>query len=93
MSLPKKYGLGSLSDCFARCPDTNAEVTDQLIVYKTKSRSDYWFGNYLVSNSPVTLESLPQIRSQWLENFAQEKGILWQIVEWEIPFDGVMPDV
>lgn len=93
MSLPKKYGLGSLSDCFARCPDTNAEVTDQLIVYKTKSRLDYWFGNYLVSNSPVTLESLPQIRSQWLENFAQEKGILWQIVEWEIPFDGVMPDV
>jgi hypothetical protein len=29
MSLPNEYGLGSLSDCFARCPDTNAEVTDQ----------------------------------------------------------------
>jgi hypothetical protein len=73
MSLPKEYGLGSLSDCFARCPDTNAEVTNQFIVYKTKSRSDYWFGNYLVSNSPVTLASLPHIRSQWLEHFAQEK--------------------
>jgi hypothetical protein len=58
------YGLGSLSDCFARCPDTSVEVTEQVIVYKTKTRPDYWFGNYIVSNSPVTSESLPAIRNQ-----------------------------
>jgi cytidylate kinase len=36
---------------------------------------------------------LPEIRSQWQKEFSQEAGILWQIVEWEIPFDGEMPDV
>jgi GNAT superfamily N-acetyltransferase len=41
----------------------------------------------------VTSESLPEIRSQWQKEFSQEAGILWQIVEWEIPFDGEMPDV
>ena len=41
----------------------------------------------------MTNESLPDIRSQWQKEFAQEAGILWQIVEWEIPFDGEMPDV
>ena len=87
------YGLGSLSDCFARCPDTSVEVTEQVIVYKTKTRPDYWFGNYIVSSIPVTSESLPEIRSQWQKEFSQEAGILWQIVEWEIPFDGEMPDV
>ena len=87
------YGLGSLSDCFARCPDTSVEVTEQVIVYKTKTRPDYWFGNYIVSSTPVTSESLPEIRSQWQKEFSQEAGILWQIVEWEILFDGEMPDV
>ena len=87
------YGWGSLSDCFARCPDTSVEVTEQVIVYKTKTRPDYWFGNYIVSSTPVTSESLPEIRSQWQKEFSQEAGILWQIVEWEIPFDGEMPDV
>jgi GNAT superfamily N-acetyltransferase len=87
------YRLGSLSDCFARCPDTSVEVTEQVIVYKTKTRPDYWFGNYIVSSSPVTSESLPEIRSQWQKEFAQEAGILWQIVEWEIPFDEQMPDI
>jgi len=87
------YGLGSLSDCFARCPDTSVEVTEQVIVYKTKTRPDYWFGNYIVSSTPVTSESLAEIRSQWQKEFAKEAGILWQIVEWEIPFDGEMPDV
>lgn len=93
MLIPKEYGLGTLSDCFARCPDTSFEVTKGSIVYKTKSRSDYWFGNYMVSSSPVTLKSLPLIRAEWLQNFANEKGILWQIVEWEIPYNGLMPDV
>jgi len=87
------YGLGSLSDCFARCPATSVAATEQVIVYKTKTRPDYWFGNYIVSSSPVTSESLPEIRSQWQKEFSQEAGILWQIVEWEIPFDGEMPDV
>lgn len=87
------YGLGSLSDCFARCPDTSVNATGQAIVYKTKTRPDYWFGNYIVSSSPVTSESLPEIRSQWQKEFAKETGILWQIVEWEMPFDGEMPDV
>jgi GNAT superfamily N-acetyltransferase len=87
------YRLGSLSDCFARCPDTSVEATEQVIVYKTKTRPDYWFGNYIVSSSPVTSESLPEIRSQWQKEFAQEAGILWQIVEWEIPFDEQMPDI
>jgi GNAT superfamily N-acetyltransferase len=87
------YGLGSLSDCFARCPDTSVEATEQVIVYKTKTRPDYWFGNFIVSGSPVTIESLPEIRSQWQKEFSQEAGILWQIVEWEIPFDGEIPDV
>ena len=87
------YGLGSLSDCFARCPATSVAATEQVIVYKTKTRPDYWFGNYIVSSSPVTSESLPAIRSQWQKEFSQETGILWQIVEWEIPFDGEMPDV
>ena len=87
------YGFGSLSDCFARCPDTSVEVTEQVIVYKTKTRPDYWFGNYIVSSTPVTSESLPEISSQWEKEFSQEAGILWQIVEWEIPFDGEMPDV
>jgi GNAT superfamily N-acetyltransferase len=41
----------------------------------------------------VTSESLPEISSQWEKEFSQEAGILWQIVEWEIPFDGEMPDV
>jgi RimJ/RimL family protein N-acetyltransferase len=41
----------------------------------------------------VTSESLAEIRSQWQKEFAKEAGILWQIVEWEIPFDGEMPDV
>ena len=91
--LGRNYGLGSLSDCFARCPDTSVEVTEQVIVYKTKTRPDYWFGNYIVSSIPVTSESLPEIRSQWQKEFSQEAGILWQIVEWEIPFDGEMPDV
>ena len=91
--LAGNYGLGSLSDCFARCPDTSVKATEQAIVYKTKTRPDYWFGNYIVSSSPVTNESLPEIRSQWQKEFAQEAGILWQIVEWEIPFDGEMPDV
>jgi hypothetical protein len=93
MSIPKEYGLGEMSDWFARCPATKAEVTDQWIVYKTKSRSDYWFGNYLVSQRPVTLASLPQIRHQWLQHFAEEKEVLWQIIEWEVPYEGVMPDV
>ena len=87
------YGLGSLSDCFARCPATSVAATEQVIVYKTKTRPDYWFGNYIVSSSPVTSESLPEISSQWQKEFSQEAGILWQIVEWEIPFDGEMPDV
>ena len=87
------YGLGSLSDCFARCPDTSVEVTEQVIVYKTKTRPDYWFGNYIVSNSPVTSELLPEMRSQWQKEFSQEAGILWQIVEWEIPFDEQKPDI
>lgn len=91
--LEGNYGLGSLSDCFARCPDTSVKATGQAIVYKTKTRPDYWFGNYIVSSSPVTSESLPEIRSQWQKEFAKETGILWQIVEWEIPFDGEMPDV
>ena len=91
--LGRNYGLGSLSDCFARCPDTSVEATEQVIVYKTKTRPDYWFGNYIVSSSPVTSESLPEIRSQWQKEFAQEAGILWQIVEWEIPFDEQMPDI
>ena len=91
--LGRNYGLGSLSDCFARCPDTSVEATEQVIVYKTKTRPDYWFGNYIVSSTPVTSESLPEIRSQWQKEFAQEAGILWQIVEWEIPFDEQMPDI
>ena len=91
--LGRNYGLGSLSDFFARCPATSFEATEQVIVYKTKIRPDYWFGNYIVSSSPVTSESLPEIRSQWQREFSQEAGILWQIVEWEIPFDGEMPDV
>ena len=77
------YGLGSLSDCFARCPDTSVEVTEQVIVYKTKTRPDYWFGNYIVSSTPVTSESLPEIRSQWQKEFSQEAGILWQIGEFQ----------
>ncbi len=93
MSIPKEYGLGEMSDWFARCPATKAAVTDQWIVYKTKSRSDYWFGNYLVSQRPVTLASLPQIRHQWLQHFAEENEVLWQIIEWEMPYEGVMPDV
>jgi RimJ/RimL family protein N-acetyltransferase len=92
-TLQNIYGRGSLSDCFARCPDTSVEATEQVIVYKTKTRPDFWFGNYIVSSSPVTSESLPDMRSQWLKEFSQEAGILWQIVEWEIPFDGEMPDV
>ena len=91
--LGRNYGLGSLSDFFARCPATSFEATEQVIVYKTKTRPDYWFGNYIVSSTPVTSESLPEIRSQWQKEFSQEAGILWQIVEWEIPFDGEMPDV
>ena len=91
--LGRNYGLGSLSDCFARCPATSFEANEQVIVYKTKTRPDYWFGNYIVSNSPVTSELLPEMRSQWQKEFSQEAGILWQIVEWEIPFDGEMPDV
>ena len=91
--LARNYGLGSLSDFFARCPATSFEANEQVIVYKTKTRPDYWFGNYIVSSSPVTSESLPEIRSQWQREFSQEAGILWQIVEWEIPFDGEMPDV
>ena len=91
--LGRNYGLGSLSDFFARCPATSFEATEQVIVYKTKIRPDYWFGNYIVSSSPVTSESLPEIRTQWQKEFSQEAGILWQIVEWEIPFDGEMPDV
>ena len=91
--LGRNYGLGSLSDFFARCPATSFEATEQVIVYKTKIRPDYWFGNYIVSSSPVTSESLPEIRSQWQREFSQKAGILWQIVEWEIPFDVEMPDV
>ena len=91
--LARNYGLGSLSDFFARCPATSFEANEQVIVYKTKTRPDYWFGNYIVSSSPVTSESLPEIRSQWQREFSQKAGILWQIVEWEIPFDGEMPDV
>ena len=91
--LARNYGLGSLSDCFARCPDTSVEATEQVIVYKTKTRPDYWFGNYIVSSSPVTSESLAEIRRQWQKEFAKEAGVLWQIVEWEIPFDREMPDV
>ena len=91
--LGRNYGLGSLSDCFARCPATSFEANEQVIVYKTKTRPDYWFGNYIVSSIPVTSESLPEIRSKWQKEFAQEAGILWQIVEWEIPFDEEMPDV
>jgi hypothetical protein len=62
---PKEYGLDSLSDYFARCPHTSVEATKKkVIVYKTKLRPDDWFGNYIVSNSPVTSESLPAIRNQ-----------------------------
>ena len=91
--LGRNYGLGSLSDFFARCPATSFEATEQVIVYKTKIRPDYWFGNYIVSSSPVTSESLPEIRTQWQKEFSQEAGILWQIVEWEIPFDEQKPDI
>lgn len=69
----KNYGLGSLSDCFACCPDTSVEVTEQVIVYKTKTRPDYWFGNYIVSSTPVTSESLPEISSQWEKNFRKRQ--------------------
>lgn len=93
MLTPKEYGLGTQSDCFARCPETSFEVTKGSIVYKTKSRSDYWFGNYMVSSRPVTLKTLPTVRNEWLQNFANDKGILWQIVEWEIPYNGLMPEV
>ena len=33
------------------------------------------------------------IFSQWQKEFSQEAGILWQIFEWEIPFDRELPDV
>jgi GNAT superfamily N-acetyltransferase len=33
------------------------------------------------------------MRSQWQKEFSQEAGILWQIVEWEIPFDEQKPDI
>jgi GNAT superfamily N-acetyltransferase len=36
---------------------------------------------------------LPEIRRQWQKEFSQEAGILWQIFEWEIPFDRELPDV
>ncbi len=91
--LERNYGLGSISDCFARCPATSVEATEQVLVYKTKTRPDYWFGNYIVFSSPVTSESLPEIRRQWQKEFSQEAGILWQIFEWEIPFDRELPDV
>ena len=91
--LGRNYGLGSLSDFFARCPATSFEANEQVIVYKTKTRPDYWFGNYIVSSSPVTSELLPEMRSQWQKEFSQEAGILWQIVEWEIPFDEQTPDI
>ncbi len=91
--LARNYGLGSISDCFARCPATSVEATEQVLVYKTKTRPDYWFGNYIVFSSPVTSESLPEIRRQWQKEFSQEAGILWQIFEWEIPFDRELPDV
>jgi GNAT superfamily N-acetyltransferase len=91
--LGRNYGLGSLSDFFARCPATSFEANEQVIVYKTKTRPDYWFGNYIVSSSPVTSELLPEMRSQWQKEFSQEAGILWQIVEWEIPFDEQKPDI
>jgi hypothetical protein len=61
---PKEYGLDSLSDYFARCTDTSVEATKKVIVYKTKLRPDDWFGNYIVSISPVTSDSLPAIRNQ-----------------------------
>lgn len=91
--LGRNYGLGSLSDFFARFPATSFEANEQVIVYKTKTRPDYWFGNYIVSSSPVTSELLPEMRSQWQKEFSQEAGILWQIVEWEIPFDEQKPDI
>jgi GNAT superfamily N-acetyltransferase len=91
--LGRNYGLGSLSDFFARCPATSFEANEQVIVYKTKTRPNYWFGNYIVSSSPVTSELLPEMRSQWQKEFSQEAGILWQIVEWEIPFDEQKPDI
>jgi GNAT superfamily N-acetyltransferase len=91
--LGRNYGLGSLSDFFARCPATSFEANEQVIVYKTKTRPDYWFGNYILSSSPVTSELLPEMRSQWQKEFSQEAGILWQIVEWEIPFDEQKPDI
>ena len=71
--LEGNYGLGSLSDCFARCPDTSVKAIGQAIVYKTKTRPDYWFGNYIVSSSPVTSESLPEIRSQWQKNLRKKR--------------------
>jgi GNAT superfamily N-acetyltransferase len=91
--LGRNYGLGSLSDFFARCLATSFEANEQVIVYKTKTRPNYWFGNYIVSSSPVTSELLPEMRSQWQKEFSQEAGILWQIVEWEIPFDEQKPDI
>lgn len=85
--------LGSASDYFARCPDTSAEIVSSTIVYKTKSRSDFWFGNYLFAQGAVARKTLPLLIQLWHREFDCQVGVQKRIIEWEVPFDRKIFDI
>jgi GNAT superfamily N-acetyltransferase len=76
---------GTLTDLFARGPATNAELLPNCLVFKTPSRPDYWFGNYIVCRKPITLDSLHSITADWQRHFLPEVGLQKKIIQWETP--------
>lgn len=83
---------GTYSDIFSRHPDTHFSKDENFIVYKTPSRSDYWWGAYLVSREEITNANLGIALREWEIRLGSLADIKKKIIQWEVPVDHFPPD-
>ncbi len=78
---------GTYSDVFVRHPDTHFSNDENFIAYKTPSRSDYWWGAYLVSREEITNANLGLALREWEIRLGSLADIKKKIIQWEVPID------
>ena len=83
---------GTYSDIFVRPPETHFSRDENFIAYKTPSRSDYWWGAYLVSRDEITKKNLAIVQREWEMRLGSLAGIRKKIIQWEVPIDNCSAD-
>ena len=76
---------GLCTDLFVRHPATRYTSDAGYLAYQTPARPDYWWGTYLVSVEPVTIDNLPKHSAAWHQRLGGIAGITKKIIEWEVP--------